>query len=42
MNNWEARIDGKVRNTHRILITKLGGINPLGRPRHRWNDDKEI
>jgi hypothetical protein len=31
-----------VRNTHRILVTKLGGINPLGRPRHRWKDDKEI
>jgi len=24
------------------LVSKLGGINPLGRTRHRWKDDKEI
>jgi hypothetical protein len=27
---------------HRVLITKLGGINALGISRHRWKDDKEI
>jgi hypothetical protein len=27
---------------HRILVTKLAAINPLGRPKHRWKDDKAI
>jgi hypothetical protein len=27
---------GKKRNAYRILVGKLKGKRPLGRPRHRW------
>jgi hypothetical protein len=26
------------RNVHRVLMGKLEGKRPLGRPRHRWED----
>jgi hypothetical protein len=27
------------RNAYRILVGKLEGKRPLGRPRHRWEDN---
>jgi hypothetical protein len=27
------------RSTHRVLVEKLEGKKPLGRPRHRWEDN---
>jgi len=27
------------RNVHRVLVGKLEGKRPLGRPRHRWRDE---
>jgi hypothetical protein len=29
---------GDGRNVYRILVGKPEGKNPLGRPRHRWED----
>jgi hypothetical protein len=29
---------GEVRDVHRVLVGKLEGKRPLGRPRHRWED----
>jgi hypothetical protein len=34
----EARIGAK-RNAYRILVGKLEGKRPLGRPRRRWEDN---
>ena len=33
-----ARI-GERRGTYRLLVRKPEGKRPLGRPRHRWDDD---
>jgi hypothetical protein len=30
---------GKKRNVYRLLVGKLEGKRPLGRPRHRWVDN---
>jgi hypothetical protein len=30
---------GDKRNAYRILVAKLGGRRPLGRPRRRWLDN---
>jgi len=30
---------GEERGTYRVLLGKLGGRRPLGRPRHRWVDN---
>jgi hypothetical protein len=30
---------GKVRGVYRVLVGKLEGKRPLGRPRHRWVDN---
>jgi hypothetical protein len=30
---------GEMRNVHRILVGKPEGRRPLGRPRHRWEDN---
>jgi hypothetical protein len=29
---------GKKRKVYRVLVGKLEGERPLGRPRHRWED----
>jgi hypothetical protein len=30
---------GEMRNSYRVLVGKPEGKRPLGRPRHRWEDD---
>ena len=30
---------GEVRGVHRVLVVKHEGKRPLGRPRHRWEDN---
>jgi hypothetical protein len=30
---------GEGRGMHKVLVGKPKGKRPLGRPRHRWNDD---
>jgi hypothetical protein len=30
---------GEGRRVHRVLMGKPGGKRPLGRPRHRWEDN---
>jgi hypothetical protein len=30
---------GAMRNVYNILVGKLEGKKPLGRPRHRWEDN---
>jgi hypothetical protein len=30
---------GKGRGVYRVLVGKPGGKRPLGRPRHRWDDN---
>jgi hypothetical protein len=30
---------GEMRNAHNILIEKLGGERPFGKPRRRWEDN---
>jgi hypothetical protein len=30
---------GEMRNAYKILVGKPEGKRPLGRPRHRWEDD---
>jgi len=30
---------GEGRGVHRVLVGKPGGKRPLGRPRHRWEDN---
>ena len=30
---------GEVRGVYRVLVGKPGGKRPMGRPRHRWEDN---
>ena len=30
---------GEVRGVHKVLVGKPEGERPLGRPRHRWEDN---
>jgi hypothetical protein len=36
---WHIVHMGEVRNVHRILVRKLERKIPLGRYRHRWEDN---
>jgi hypothetical protein len=38
---WAGHIAcrGDMRNAYRILVGKLKGMRPLGKPRGRWEDD---
>jgi hypothetical protein len=38
MGGLVARMEEK-RNAYRLLVGKLEGKRPLGRPRHRWVDN---
>jgi hypothetical protein len=31
--------NGEKRNVYRLLVGKLGGKRPLGRPKRRWKDN---
>jgi hypothetical protein len=33
---------GKGRGVHRVLVRKHEGKRPLGRPRHRWEDNMKM
>jgi hypothetical protein len=39
--SWTGNVvrKGAKRNTYRILVGKLEGLRPLGRPRRMWNDN---
>jgi hypothetical protein len=41
---WAGRVArrGEKRNAYRILVGRLEGKRPLGRPRRRWVDNIEI
>jgi hypothetical protein len=34
-----CRVDGEERGVYRFLVGKPEGKRPLGRPRHRWEDN---
>jgi hypothetical protein len=38
---WEGHVArmGKRRGVYRVLVEKLEGKRPLGRPMHRWEDN---
>jgi hypothetical protein len=38
---WEGHVArmGEVRGAHNILVGKAEGRRPLGRPKHRWEDN---
>jgi len=38
---WPGHIArmGEGRGVYKVLVGKRGGKRPLGRPRHRWEDD---
>jgi hypothetical protein len=33
---------GEKRNAYRVLVGKPEGKRPLGRPRHRWEDNMDL
>ena len=33
---------GERRDVYRVLVGKTEGKRPLGRPRHRWEDNMEV
>jgi hypothetical protein len=37
-----CRIMGEMRNAERIVVGKPEGKRPLGRPRHKWEDNIKI
>jgi hypothetical protein len=41
---WAGHVEcmGEVRGAHNILVGKPEGRRPLGRPRHRWEDNIKI
>jgi len=41
MIRWAERVAlmGDMRNAYRLLVGKPGGKRPLGRPKHRWEDN---
>jgi hypothetical protein len=36
---WHVACMGEKRGVYRILVGKPEGKNPLGRPKHRWEDN---
>jgi len=41
MTTWGEHVArmGEMRNAYKILVGKLEGKRPLGRPGHRWKDN---
>jgi galactose-1-phosphate uridylyltransferase len=37
--SWHVARMGEGRGVHRVLVEKPEGKRPLGRPRHRWEDN---
>jgi hypothetical protein len=37
-----SSMHGEEQNAYRILVGKLGGKIPLGKHRHRWEDNTEM
>ena len=37
--SWHVACMGEDRGVHRVLVGKPQGKRPLGRPRHRWEDN---
>ena len=40
--NQETEIMGQRRGVYRVLVGKSEGKRPLGRPRHRWEDNIKL
>jgi hypothetical protein len=38
----ECGTHGKNRNAYRVLVGEREGKRPLGRPRHRWEDNIKV
>jgi len=36
---WHVACMGERRGVHRVLVGKPEGKRPMGRPRHRWEDN---
>jgi hypothetical protein len=41
---WAGHVTrmGEERGVYRVLVGKLEGKRPLGRPRHRWEDNRRM
>jgi hypothetical protein len=39
--DWKCSTHGEKRNAYGVLVGKPEGKKPLGRPRHRWEDNTE-
>jgi hypothetical protein len=39
---WVCSVDGVERGMYRVLVVKPEGKRPMGRPRHRWEDNTKI
>jgi len=39
---WECSVYGERRGVYRVLVGKPEGKRPLGRPRHRWEDNTKM
>jgi hypothetical protein len=39
---WAGHVWGERRGVYRVLVGKPEGKRPLGRPRHRWEDNINI
>jgi hypothetical protein len=39
---WTCGTEGEGKGVYRVLVGRPEGKGPLGRPRHRWEDNIEV